>query len=79
MVLANKLALVLVLAGALFLGIRDGGKEAVSGHPEALWENGVERVDATISEDTQVMVTDSLNDTVSYAGNIGDGVAGIAD
>ncbi len=79
MVLVSRLALVLVLTGALFFGIRDGGKEAVSGHPEALWESGVERVDAMITEDTQAAVSDSLNDSVSYAGNIGDDVPGFAD
>jgi len=79
MVLVSRLALVLVLAGSLFFGIRDGGKEAVSGHPEALWERSVERVDAMITEDTQTAVSDSLNDSVTYAGNIGDNATGLVD
>ena len=75
----TRLAVVLAIAGALFFGIRDSGKEAVSGHPEALWDSGVERVDAMISEKTQSTVSDSLTDSMTYATDVGEDVGGIAD
>jgi len=79
MVFLNRLALVLVLAGALFFSVRNGGKEAVSGNPEPLWESSVERVDAMITEDTGVTVTDSLRDSAAYAEGVSEDVTAVAD
>ena len=79
MYVINRLALVLVLGGALFFGLRDGGKEAVSGNPEALLESNVERVDAMITGDTQITVTTSLEDSMGYAEGVSDDITGLAD
>jgi hypothetical protein len=79
MYVINRLALVLVLGGALFFGLRDGGKEAVSGNPEALLESNVERVDAMINGDTQLSVTNSLEDSMGYAEGVSEDITGIAD
>jgi hypothetical protein len=79
MVFANKIALVLVIAAALFFGLRDGGKEAVTNDPEALWDSGVERANAMMSEETQVSLTDSLTESVSYAEEVGEDVSDIAE
>ena len=79
MYVINRLALVLVLGGALFFGLRDGGKEAVSGNPEALLEANVEHVDAMITGDTQSTMTTSLEDSMGYAEGVSDDVTGLAD
>ena len=79
MYVINRLALVLVLGGALFFGLRDGGKEAVSGNPEALLESNVEHVDAMITGDTQITVTGSLKDSMGYAQGVSEDVSDIAD
>jgi hypothetical protein len=79
MYVINRLALVLVLGGALFFGLRDGGKEAVSGNPEALLESNVEHVDAMITGDTQLSVTSSLEDSMGYAEGVSDDITGLAD
>ena len=79
MYVINRLALVLVLGGALFFGMRDGGKEAVSGNPEALLESNVKRVDAMITGDTQSTMTTSLEDSMGYAEGVSDDVTGLAD
>ena len=79
MYVINRLALVLVLGGALFFGLRDGGKEAVSGNPEALLESNVEHVDAMITGDTQITVTNSLEESMGYAEGVSDDITGLAD
>jgi len=79
MYVINRLALVLVLGGALFFGLRDGGREAVSGHPEALVEANVEQVDAMITPNTQTALTGSIQDGVGYAEGFGDDVTSIAE
>jgi len=79
MYVLNRLALVLVLGGALFFGLRDGGEEAVSGNPEALWKSNVKRVDAMITGDTQVTVTTSLEDSMGYAEGVSNDITGLAD
>jgi hypothetical protein len=75
----TRIAVVLAIAGALFFGVRDSGKEAVSGHPEALWDSGVEQVDAMISDETQSTLSDSLTDSMTYATDVGEDVGGLAD
>jgi hypothetical protein len=75
----TRIAVVLAIAGALFFGIRDSGKEAVSGHPEALWDSGVEQVDAMISDETQSTLSDSLTDSMTYATDVGEDVGGLAE
>jgi hypothetical protein len=75
----TRIAVVLAIAGALFFGVRDSGKEAVSGHPEALWDSGVEQVDAMISDETQSTLSDSLTDSMTYATDVGEDVGGLAE
>jgi len=74
MVFLNRIALVLVLAGALLFGLRGGAEEAVKGNPEALWHDGVRQVDTMISEDTQEQVSSGLKDSVEIAGDLGKNV-----
>ena len=78
MYVINRLGLVLVLGSALFFGLRDGGQEAVNGHPEVLLESNVERVDAMITADNQGTVTDSIQDSMGYAQGVGDDITGLA-
>ena len=79
MYVINRLVLVLVVGGALFFGLRDGGKEAVNGNPEALLESNVEHVDAMINGDTQLSVTTSLEDSMGYAEGVSDDLTGLAE
>jgi hypothetical protein len=79
MVLINRLAVVLVMAGALFFVAREGGHDSVSRDPEALWDGGVERVEATISGDAQTTVEDNINDSMQYAESFGEDVSMITD
>jgi hypothetical protein len=79
MVFLNRLGLVVVLAGALIFGLRDGAEEAVKGHPESLWHDGVGRVDAMISEDTQDQVSNGITDSMEFAEGVGSDVQGFAE
>jgi hypothetical protein len=79
MVFLNRLGLVVVLAGALLFGLRDGAGQAVKGHPEALWNDGVQQVDAMISEGTQDQVSDGLTDSMDFAEGLGSDVQGFAE
>ena len=73
MVVLNRLALVLVLAGVLMFGLRGGANDAVSGNPEALWDRGVREVNAMVSEDAQEKLSHRLGDSVEVAGDLTEG------
>jgi hypothetical protein len=77
MVLLNRLALVLVVAGVMVFVMKDGANEAVSGNPEGAWEQSVETVDEIVSAE-DVNVEGSLTDSMTYAKEIGEEVRGIA-
>lgn len=61
MVVLNRIAVVLVLAGALVYGLRDGADEAMDGHPEALWQAGADEVDTMISDGTEKDVSKTFD------------------
>jgi hypothetical protein len=74
MAMVNRLALMLVLAGALMFGLSGGSKDSVSGNPEALWDRGVREAHAMVSEETQEKLSDRLMDSVQVAGEVTKGV-----
>jgi hypothetical protein len=67
MVVLNRIAVVLVLAGALLYGLRDGADEAIDGHPEALWHTGVDEVDTVISDGTEKDVSKTFDYVTNLA------------
>jgi hypothetical protein len=79
MYLFNRLALILVLGGALFFGLRDGGEEALNGNPEAILNTNVDRLDSMINGETEVAVSEPLGTSLTYAEGVSDDVAGLAD
>jgi hypothetical protein len=74
MVFLNRLAIVVVVVGALLFGLRDGTEQAVKGHPEALWNDGVRQVDAMISENAQDQVSTGIDESMDLAEGVSGGV-----
>jgi hypothetical protein len=79
MYLISRLALIAVIGGALFFGLRDGGEEAVNGNPEALWDSKVDQVDAMIKGDAQGTVSDPLESSLTYAEGVSTDVVELTD
>jgi hypothetical protein len=79
MVFLNRVGVVLVLVGALLFGLRDGTRQALDGHPEAIWHNGVDEVDAMISDGARDDVSGGLALSMDFAESLGEDVQGLAE
>jgi hypothetical protein len=77
MVVLNRVAVVLALVGVVLFGLREGTKEAINGHPEALWHDGVRQVDEMITDGTERQISNTVDDSVSVVKVVGSEVGNV--